>query len=55
MKHYKLKSWVKDTLTIIAVSITLAIIIMINNNSVDQFMSNCESAGYSHNYCVRQK
>ena len=55
MKRYKLKPWLKSTLMIMVISIVSIGIITINNAATNEFMNNCESAGYSHNYCISQK
>ena len=54
MKKRKFKSWVKDTLMVVCFGAFLVGIIVVNNNITNEFITNCENAGYTHNYCVSQ-
>lgn len=51
-KKRKLKSWVKETITVIGIVVVFVGIISINNKLTDNFIDNCESQGYTHSYCV---
>lgn len=51
-RKFKLKSWVKDTLAIVTVIVVFIGIMKVNNNMTEDFITDCEKLGYSHNYCV---
>lgn len=51
-KRRVLKRWVKVTLSGVISLVILAMFIQFNNNLEKDFVSNCESMGYSTNYCV---
>ena len=52
MKKRKLKSWVKEVLVVVGIIAIVVGIICINNKITKKFIANCESEGYTHNYCV---
>lgn len=47
-----LKRWVKVTLSGLVSLVILAIFIQLSGNLENDFVSNCEQMGYSHNYCI---
>lgn len=49
MKKYKLKKWVKNTLIIIAITVSLLLL----RNMQKSFIETCVNQGYSLNYCVK--
>ena len=52
MKKRVLKQWVKDTLLFIPLVIVIGILINVDSKLSKNFVSDCENAGYSHNYCI---
>ena len=52
MKKRKLKLWVKEVLVVVGIIAMVVGIICINNKITKKFIVNCESEGYTHNYCV---
>ncbi len=48
----KLKGWVKHSLIGIVSMIIIFGLLNMNGKMEQDFVSNCESQGYSHNYCV---
>jgi len=52
MKKRVLKPWVKESLLFIPLLIVIAVLINVDNKLSNNFMENCESAGYSHSYCL---
>jgi hypothetical protein len=55
MRKTKLKSWVKVTLFSIATAIAMGSILTINSKLEKDFVNNCESRGYTTNYCIAHK
>ena len=55
MKKYKLKNWVKVTLFSIATAIAMISLMTVNSNLEKEFINNCESKGYTTNYCIAHK
>ena len=51
MKRYKLRSWVKVTLLLIAVFNLLMILKIMDR----EFIKQCTNAGYSETYCIAHK
>lgn len=48
----KLKKWVKYSLAGAMVIIVLVGLLKINEKMEQDFINNCESLGYSNNYCI---
>lgn len=55
MKKYKLKNWVKVTIYSIATGIVILSLITINSNLEKDFINDCETSGYSNNYCMAHR